>query len=43
MTSEEIIKLANLINLQEMARKREELAKAYRLALWLKWNKGGKL
>ena len=40
---DKIVALANLIALGEMARKREELAKAYRLALWLAWKKKEKI
>ena len=36
---DKLIILCNLMRLEEMARKREELAKAYRLALWKEWKK----
>ena len=37
---DKLIILCNMMKLEEMARKREELAKAYRLALWKEWKKG---
>jgi len=36
---DKLIHLCNMMELEKMAQKREELGKKYRLELWLAWNK----